>query len=83
MACGAIAFTKLEIPIDRYVAYEIDKYAVKVASHNFPFIEQMGDVFEADFTEFNDFDWLIGGSPCTHWSITKSKTRETTASGLG
>lgn len=83
MACGAIAFTELGLPIDRYVAFEIDKYAVKVASHNFPFIEQRGDVFEADFTEFNGFDWLVGGSPCTHWSITKSKTRETTASGLG
>lgn len=83
MACGAIAFTKLGIPIDRYVAYEIDKYAVKVASHNFPFIEQRGDVFQADFTEFEGFDWLIGGSPCTYWSIAQKNNRETEASGLG
>lgn len=26
---------------------------------------------------------LIGGSPCTHWSIAQTKNRETTASGLG
>lgn len=26
---------------------------------------------------------LIGGSPCTHWSIAQSKNRETTASGVG
>lgn len=26
---------------------------------------------------------LIGGSPCTHWSITQSKNRETKAEGLG
>ena len=83
MACGAIAFTKLEIPIDRYVAYEIDEYAVKVASHNFPFIGQRGDVFQADFTEFNDFDFVIGGSPCTYWSIAQKNNRETEASGLG
>ena len=83
MACGAIAFTKLGLPIDRYVAYEIDKYAVKVASHNFPFIEQRGDVFQADFTEFNDFDFVIGGSPCTYWSIAQKNNRETEASGLG
>ena len=83
MACGAIAFTKLGLPIDRYVAYEIDKYAVKVASHNFPFIEQMGDVFQADFTEHQGFDWLIGGSPCTYWSIAQKNNRETEASGLG
>lgn len=26
---------------------------------------------------------LIGGSPCTHWSIAQTKNRETTPSGLG
>jgi site-specific DNA-cytosine methylase len=26
---------------------------------------------------------LLGGSPCTHWSIAQSKDRETTASGIG
>lgn len=26
---------------------------------------------------------LLGGSPCTHWSIAQTKSRETTASGLG
>lgn len=26
---------------------------------------------------------LIGGSPCTHWSIAKGKNRETEASGIG
>ena len=83
MACGAVAFTEMGLQIDRYVAYEIDKYAVKVASHNFPYIEQRGDVFQADFNEFNDFDWLIGGSPCTYWSIAQKNNRETEASGLG
>ena len=27
--------------------------------------------------------FLIGGSPCTHWSIAQSKNREVTASGVG
>lgn len=26
---------------------------------------------------------LLGGSPCTHWSIAKPKARETKAEGLG
>lgn len=26
---------------------------------------------------------LIGGSPCTHWSIAQTKHRETEPSGLG
>ena len=83
MACGHIAFMLEGVPIDRYVAYEIDGYAVKTAVHNFPDIEQRGDVFDGDFTEFEGFDWLIGGSPCTYWSIAQKNNRETEASGLG
>lgn len=26
---------------------------------------------------------LIGGSPCTHWSIAQKNNRETTAEGIG
>ena len=83
MACGMIAFKELGIPIERYVAYEIDKYAVQTSSHNFPMIEHRGDVFGADFSEFVGFDWLIGGSPCTYWSTAQTKNRETEASGMG
>ena len=83
MACGHIAIMLEDIPIDRYVAYEIDGYAVKTAVHNFPDIEQRGNVFDGDFTEFEGFDWLIGGSPCTYWSIAQKNNRETEASGLG
>lgn len=83
MACGHIAFNGLGIPLDRYIAYEIDKYAIQTAQHNFPDIEEMGDVFSADFSPYQGFDWLIGGSPCTHWSIAQTKHRETTASGIG
>lgn len=83
MACGMLAMLKVGIEVDRYVAYEIDKYAVQTSSHNFPMIEHRGDVFQADFTEFSDFDFLIGGSPCTYWSIAQKNNRETEASGMG
>lgn len=83
MACGMIAMQAAGIEIDRYVAYEIDKYAVQTSSHNFPMIEHRGDVFGADFSEFVGFDWLIGGSPCTYWSIAQKNNRETEASGIG
>ena len=36
MACGHIAFNELGIDIECYKAYEIDKFAIKVATHNFP-----------------------------------------------
>lgn len=83
MACGMIAMSGAGISVERYVAYEIDKYATQTASHNFPMIEQKGDVFQADFTEYSDFDFLIGGSPCTYWSIAQTNNRETEASGMG
>ncbi len=83
MACGMLALMAAEIPVDRYVAFEIDKYAVQTSSHNFPMIEHRGDVFKADFTEFEGFDLLCGGSPCTYWSISQKNNRETEASGMG
>lgn len=77
-----LALIDAGIEVERYVAYEIDKYAIQTSIHNFPLIEHMGDVFCADFTQYVDFDFLIGGSPCTHWSITK-KGREIEAKGAG
>lgn len=83
MACGMLAMQIAGIEVERYVAYEIDKYAVQTSTHNFPMIEHRGDVFKADFTEFEGFDFLVGGSPCTYWSIAQKNNRETEASGLG
>lgn len=83
MSCGMIAFRELGISIENYFAYEIDKYAIKTSLHNFPNIKQCGDVFKADFTQYNNIDFLIGGSPCTYWSIARTANRETEASGLG
>ena len=83
MACGMLAMMDARVNVDRYVAFEIDKYAVQTSSHNFPMIEHRGDVFQADFTEFSGFDFLVGGSPCTYWSIAQKNNRETEASGMG
>lgn len=55
---------KAGIKVDNYYAYEIDKYAIQTATHNFPQIQELGDVFNADFTKYSDIDYLIGGSPC-------------------
>jgi DNA (cytosine-5)-methyltransferase 3A len=83
MACGMLAFQSAGINVDRYVAFEIDKYAIQTSSHNFPMIEHRGDVFRADFTEYSGFDFLVGGSPCTYWSVAQKNNRETEASGMG
>ncbi len=83
MACGMLAMQGTGVTVDNYWAYEIDKYAIQTATHNFPNIVECGDVFEADFTQYKDIDFLIGGSPCTYWSIAQKNNRETEASGMG
>ena len=83
MACGMIAMQLSGVDVESYDAYEIDKYAIKTAQHNFPMIKEHGDVFDADFTQYEGVDFLIGGSPCTYWSIAQTKNRETVASGMG
>ena len=83
MACGMIAMQLAGVDVESYDAYEIDKYAIKTAQHNFPMIKKHGDVFNADFTQYDGVDFLIGGSPCTYWSIAQTKNRETVASGIG
>lgn len=83
MACGMIAMQLAGMEVESYDAYEIDKYAIKAAQNNFPMIKEHGDVFGADFTQYDGVDFLIGGSPCTYWSIAQTKNRETVASGMG
>lgn len=95
MGCGMLAMQKAGIEVGRYVAFEYDEetanaekgrpygFAALTSAHNFPMIEHRGDVFQADFAEFSGFDFLIGGSPCTYWSIAQKNNRETEASGMG
>ena len=83
MACGMLAMLGVNVNVDEYYAYEIDKYAIQTATHNFPNIIERGDVFKADFAQYKDVDFVVGGSPCTYWSIAQKNNRETEASGLG
>ncbi len=82
ISCGMLALQRAGIPVECYDAFEIDKYAVTVSDRNYPDIVHHGDVFDGDFTKFKGYDLLLGGSPCTYWSIAK-KGRETTSDGMG
>lgn len=82
ISCGMLALQRAGIPVECYDAFEIDKYAVTVSKRNYPDIVHHGDVFDGDFTKFKGYDLLLGGSPCTYWSVAK-KGRETTADGMG
>lgn len=82
ISCGMLALERAGIAVENYDAFEIDRYAIKVSESNYPNIVHHGDVFDGDFTQFKGYDLLIGGSPCTYWSIAK-KGRETTSDGMG
>ena len=82
ISCGMLALNRAGIPVKEYHAFEIDKYAMEVSKKNFPEIVQHGNVFDGNFKDFQGYDLLIGGSPCTYWSISK-KNRETTSDGEG
>lgn len=90
ISCGMVALKKSGFDVKRYVAFEIDENATKISKKNYPEIEREGDVFKADFKKYRGFDIVMGGSPCTYWSIGRMNTkreetvdRETTSAGIG
>lgn len=82
ISCGHAALDRLGIAVSSYEAFEIDKYAKSVSRYNYPDIRQHGDVLEADFSKFTGYDLVMGGSPCTFWSIAKTD-REVDKNGMG
>ena len=76
ISCGMVALERAKIPVERYVAYEIEKNAIKISKKNYPQIEHMGDVTKADFSQYAGFDLLIGGSPCQDLSVYKTSSAE-------
>ena len=73
---GQLALDRAGIPVYRYYASEIDKYAIKVTQANFPNTIQLGDVthlkdWYATRTPYNSepIDLLMGGSPCQGFSF--------------
>lgn len=76
ISCGMVALERAKIPVEKYVAYEIEPNAIKISQKNYPQIEHCGDVTTADFTQYKGFDLLIGGSPCQSLSIVQSQTRK-------
>ena len=69
MSCGRIALERAGIPVDRYYAAEIDKYAIKVSNANYPDIIRLGDVRDVKAEDLPDIDLLLAGSPCQGFSF--------------
>ena len=80
MACWYEALQRAWIPIDKYYASEIDKYAIQVAKKNHPDIKEIWDVTKIkynwwwiDYEKGNTYTWqidlLIWWSPCQWFSV--------------
>ncbi len=64
------ALKRAGIPVANYFAYEIDKYAVKIAGKNHPDIQHLGDIQSWEFFDGIPVpDLIIGGFPCQGFSI--------------
>tara|TARA_B100000427_G_scaffold195652_1_gene162646 strand:+ start:4659 stop:5849 length:1191 start_codon:yes stop_codon:yes gene_type:complete len=65
-----VALKNLGIPVYKYYASEIDKYAIQVTRKNFPNTIHLGDVKEIKGEDFiHDIDLLTAGSPCQGFSF--------------
>lgn len=82
MSGGQIALTELDIPIDKYYASEIDKYAMQFTIQNFPNTIQVGDIRELDINKLDKIDLLIGGSPCQSLSMAGKRKGLSTKEGI-
>ena len=70
MSCLQIALDKLGIPVNKYFASEIDKYAMQVTQANYPNTIQVGNVeFVTKEMINHKIDLLAGGSPCQGFSF--------------
>ena len=71
MSCGRLALDRANIKYGNYYAAEIDKYAVKVSTANYPDTIQLGDVtkWREWGIDWGSIDLLLGGSPCQGFSF--------------
>ena len=69
MSCGRIALDQLGIPVEKYYASEIDKYAIQVAQANYPDTIHVGDICNLDSEDYKDIDLILAGSPCQGFSF--------------
>lgn len=69
ISCAYEALKRVNINVESYKAFEIDKYAVAISKKNHPTAEHYGDVRE--LKEKIECDLLIGGSPCQDLSVAK------------
>lgn len=69
ISCARVALERAGIPVDEYLASEVDPHAIAISTKNYPDIVRLGDVREV--RDVGAIDLLIGGSPCQDLSVAK------------
>lgn len=69
ISSGRVALERAGIKVDKYLASEIDKYAIQVTQKNYPDTIQIGDAKDVKAADLPKIDLLIGGSPCQGFSF--------------
>lgn len=82
MSCGRITLSELGIPVEKYYASEVDKFAIKATMQNFPDTIQLGDVRDLEVSRLDKIDLIIGGSPCTNLSMSGKRKGLSTKEGM-
>ena len=82
MSCGRITLSELGIPVEKYYASEVDKFAIKATMQNFPDTIQLGDIRELEVSRMDKIDLIIGGSPCTNLSMSGKRKGLSTKEGM-
>lgn len=73
ISAAKLALHNLNIDIDNYFSFEIDKFAIKISNKNWDDIVQLGDINRwKDFLHlFSNIDLIIGGFPCQDLSVAR------------
>jgi len=86
ISCGRVALERAGIPVDNYYSSEIDKFAIKVANHNWPGDtgNRLGDItaWKTWNIDWGDIDLILTGSPCQSISNLGDRTGLDGKSGL-
>jgi DNA-cytosine methyltransferase len=69
ISAGRVALERAGIPVSKYYAAEIDKYAIQVTQKNHPATIQLGDINKWQEWNLGEIDLIIGGSPCQGFSF--------------
>lgn len=82
IGCGVQALKDAGIKFDKCYASEVEKYAIKISTHNHPEIIHVGDVRNLIGKDFKSITVMFGGSPCQSLSFCGTRKGMITKEGI-